>query len=257
MLRRKFKATQIAVAIGIIVCLIQSVGRQVYADDTTALETKMRAWCDAKAKCAQQSEECLKAAGPIDRTRPVPPTALKEYRQRQSACFSQYAGYCNSPAVMYPPPEGRGHTYNCATHRLDDRHDGGACESQANQCHSCSNGRASRSPVSGSCFYDNVADCRSAVLKFCKENQSSGQALNVKGGKLTNDQVQELMLSCPNIPHGSIPYSGSPPATGSKKMQQCQAFEKSYFACNLTFRGFDKKVTDDRGKCLRETYAGP
>jgi hypothetical protein len=64
--------------------------------------------------------------------------------------------------------------------------------------------------------------------KFCKANPSSGQALNVSRGKLTDGQAYELMMSCPNIPHGSIPYSGSPPAPGSKKMQQCQAFEKTY-----------------------------
>lgn len=97
----------------------------------------------------------------------------------------------------------------------------GACESQANQCHSCANGRASTSPVIGSCFYDNVATCRAAILNFCKANPSTGQALRVTGGKLTNKQVYELTMSCPNIPHGSIPYSGTPPLPGSLKMQQC------------------------------------
>jgi hypothetical protein len=40
-------------------------------------------------------------------------------------------------------------------------------------------------------------------------------------------------------------------------MQQCEAFAKTYFACSMLFRGFDKRVTEERGKCLRETYTGP
>jgi hypothetical protein len=129
------------------------------------------------------------------------------------------------------------------------------CESQANQCQQCQNGRYRGTGFL--CQYGSLPECRSSILQFCKESPSSDKELVVKGGRLTNNQAYELMMSCPNIPHGSIPYSGTAPAPGSKKMQQCQAFEKTYFACNLLFRSFDKTVAENRGKCLRETYTGP
>jgi hypothetical protein len=131
------------------------------------------------------------------------------------------------------------------------------CESQANQCHPCPNGRASTLSESGGCLYDNVSTCRSAILQYCKATPTSDGALNVRGGKLTNDQVGEPITSCRNIPHGMLPYSGSDAPSGNKKAQQCPAFEKTYFACSMLFPGFDKQVTENRGKCLRETYTGP
>ncbi len=125
-----------------------------------------------------------------------------------------------------------------------------SCESQANQCQQCQNGLYRGTGFL--CQYDSFSECRSSILRFCKENPSSDKGLEVRGGKLTNDQAYELMMSCPNVPHGSIPYSGSPPAPGSKKWQQCQAFEKTYVACSMLVR-----VGRDRGRCFRETYSGP
>jgi hypothetical protein len=95
------------------------------------------------------------------------------------------------------------------------------------------------------------SECQSSILQFCKENPSSDKALDVGGGKLTNEQVKELMMSCPNVPHGSIPYSGSPPAPGSKKWQHCQAFEKTYVDCSMLIPAGQK-----RGDCFRQTYRG-
>ena len=125
-----------------------------------------------------------------------------------------------------------------------------SCESQANQCQRCQNGRFRGTGFL--CQYDSLSECRSGILQFCKGNPSSDNALVVRGGKLTDDQVYELMMSCPNVPHGSIPYSGSPPAPGSKRWQQCQAFEKTYVACSMLVR-----TGPNRGKCFRETYSGP
>ena len=137
-----------------------------------------------------------------------------------------------------------GHPAPPSTHRAS------SCESQADQCQPCQNGRYRGTGFL--CRYDSLSDCRSSILRFCKDNSSSGQALNVRGGHLTNDQVMELMMSCPNVPHGSIPYSGSPPAPGSKKAQQCEAFEKTYIACSFLSQAGPK-----RGACFRNTYSGP
>jgi hypothetical protein len=133
-----------------------------------------------------------------------------------------------------------------------------SCESQVNDCHACPNGRASNHPESGGCFYENVASCRATVIRTCRASPAgSDDGLNVRGGKLTNAQVEELMNSCRNIPHGLLPYTGSAAPPGSKKAQQCEAFYNTYFTCNMLFRGFDPHVTETRGKCLRETYSGP
>jgi hypothetical protein len=129
------------------------------------------------------------------------------------------------------------------------------CINQANQCHSCPNGRAT---IGGACVFENVAACREHVLTLCKANPSSGEALSVKRGKLTNAQVRELWMSCPNIPHSSLlPYNGPPPPPGSKKMEQCKGFEKTYYACMFLFHGFERDISEKRGRCLRETYTGP
>jgi hypothetical protein len=124
-----------------------------------------------------------------------------------------------------------------------------SCESQVNQCRPCQNGRYRA--TSFSCVYESFADCRSSILQFCKEHPSSDKALDVRGGRLTDHQVDELIMSCPNVPHGTIPFSGSPPAPGSKKWEQCQAFLKSYVGCTLV------RKYEDRRRCLRTTYSGP
>ena len=123
----------------------------------------------------------------------------------------------------------------------------GTCADQASQCQQCPNGRYRGTGFL--CLYDTLSACRTSILQFCKANPSSDKPLVVKG-RLTNEQAYELMMSCPNIPHGPIPYSGTPPAPGSKKMKQCEAFYKSYIACGLF-------GVQDRGKCLRDTYGGP
>jgi hypothetical protein len=130
---------------------------------------------------------------------------------------------------------------------------GGAltCESQVAQCHSCQNGRAA---TTGLCLYDNVADCRLQVMQFCKAGNSGQRGSRSITGHLSSAEVSRLTMSCPNIPHGGIPYQ-QPIQPGTKDMERCIAFNKVYTACAMLRVFGGPKL--DFAKCLRQSYTGP
>lgn len=132
------------------------------------------------------------------------------------------------------------------------------CESQADNCRPCQNGRATLNP-NGACWYDNVQACRQQIIAFCQHNKIPQHAAPRGHGALSTAEVNRLIMSCPQVPHGSlIPYAAAPPAPGTLDAQRCEAFGNLYRTCAMLFVFGRKQFTQrDLQKCLRDGYTGP
>ncbi len=128
-----------------------------------------------------------------------------------------------------------------------------SCESQANKCGRCENGRYHG--IGYLCIYSSLEECRDDIIHICKTapRSSGDKGLNVRGGRLTNAQVRDLELSCPNISRGPMPHIGSTPEPRSKKAQQCEAYRNARDACVLAVFAGPKVLVE----CVRNSYKGP